>query len=267
MPNKPNPVRKPPRRKNDELLKGAFEEHFVDFLRFLYHNADELFDFGRDLVFMDKELHAIIPSRERSRDKRVADLLVKIYLKSGEEKYILLNTEIEAGSRETFARRIYQYNYRIWDRYAIPVATIAVFIGDRNQRRPGEYWSQVLDTTVSFRYRTYHIFDHPEDELMAMDNPFALVVLACQKALLEGKVSDEVLGRERLMIAKALLAHDYHHDRILSFLVFLKNFVFVGSAEINRNFIGQAAFYRPMRDRKACLVGQTFLSLINKWKN
>ncbi len=38
-----------------------------------------------------------------------------------------------------------------------------------------------------------------------MENPFSLIVLACQKALLEGKVPEKELGRERLTIAKALL--------------------------------------------------------------
>ena len=60
------------RKQNDELLKGAFEEWFTEFLRFLYPQADDLFDFSRGLTFMDKELYAIIPERERTKGKRVA---------------------------------------------------------------------------------------------------------------------------------------------------------------------------------------------------
>lgn len=76
---------KPPRQ-SDELLKGAFEEHFPDFLRFLYPNAGEIFDLNRGVQFLDKELLTIVPNRERKKGKRIADLLAKIYMRNGTEK-------------------------------------------------------------------------------------------------------------------------------------------------------------------------------------
>lgn len=225
-----------PSRQNDELLKGIFEENFPDFLRFLYPDAESLFDLSRDILFMDKELLAIVPNRDRKKGKRVADLLAKVYLKDGSEKWILVHTEIEASSQEDFAFRIFQYHYRLLDRYGIPVETIAVFTGDRRQQRPTEYRHQCIDTLIHFRFRNYHIFDHGEEELLAMGNVFALIVLSCQKALLEGRVPDTELGEDRLTIAKALLRHDYDHDRIISFLGFLKNFLYINDLEINRIF-------------------------------
>jgi hypothetical protein len=47
-----------PRKKTDELLKGAFEENFPDFLRFVYPDADDIIDFDKEIEFMDKELFA-----------------------------------------------------------------------------------------------------------------------------------------------------------------------------------------------------------------
>ncbi|MGK6351616.1 hypothetical protein [Parapedobacter sp. DT-150] len=236
------------------MLKGAFEEWFTEFMRFLYFNADELFDFARGLEFMDKELLEIIPDRERKKGKRVADLLVKVYLKDGTEKWILLHTEIEGGNQVDFAFRLFQYHYRLLDRYRVPVETIAVFTGRKSQRRPSEYWHQGIRTTIHFRYLAYQIFDHAEEELLAMENPFSLIVLACQKALLEGKVPDEELGEDRLTIAKALLRYEYDRDRITSFLVFLKNFIFIDDQKINRMFHRSVYLKWPMRDRKVCFA-------------
>ncbi|SMC44930.1 RpnC/YadD family protein [Pedobacter africanus] len=219
IPNKVT-VRKKPHKKNDELLKGAFEENFYDFLRFMYADADEVIDFEKGIEFMDKELHTIIPLRERRKGKRQADLLAKLYLKDGTEKWILLNVEIEGSN----------------DRYNVSVATIAVFTGPENQSRQTAYKDQLLGTTLSFTYLTYNIFDHPQQTLIALRNPFALIILACQKAILEGKIPDEELGQERLTIAKALLAQNYDHDRIISFMWFLKNFIFIDNQDINCNF-------------------------------
>lgn len=91
----PEPRRTPkPHRQNDELLKGAFEENFEDFLRFLYPDAEGVFDFDRGFQFMDKELLEIVPNRDKKKGKRVADLLAKVFLKDGSEKWILVHTEI-----------------------------------------------------------------------------------------------------------------------------------------------------------------------------
>jgi hypothetical protein len=35
-----------PRKKNDIIFKGVFEEYFVHLLRFTYPNADQIFDFA-----------------------------------------------------------------------------------------------------------------------------------------------------------------------------------------------------------------------------
>jgi predicted transposase/invertase (TIGR01784 family) len=72
--------------------------------------------------------------------------------------------------------------------------------------------------------------------LQAKQNPFALIALTCQKALLESKIPDQELGEQRLTIAKALLRHNYEPDRIISFMLFLKNFIFIDNEEINLIF-------------------------------
>jgi hypothetical protein len=107
---KPKLVDKP-RKKTDELLKGAHEENFADFLRFVFPDADEIIDFEKGFEFMDKELFSIIPDRERKNDKREADLLAKIHLKDGTERWVLLNLEIEGGNDPDFPLRLFQYYY------------------------------------------------------------------------------------------------------------------------------------------------------------
>ncbi|QIH31619.1 hypothetical protein [Sphingobacterium sp. DR205] len=99
------------------------------------------------------------------------------------EKWILVHTEIEGGNDAGFLHRIFQYHYRLLDRYRVPVETIAIFTGDRGQRRPAVYGYSMFRTSLEFRYLSYQIFDHSEEELLVMDNIFAYIVLACQKSL------------------------------------------------------------------------------------
>jgi len=225
----------PPRR-NDELLKGVFEDTFADFLRFLYPEACAQFDFSRGIAFMNTELRAIVPNRDQKGGHRMADLLAKVFMRDGAEKWILVHTEIEGGHASDFAFRMFQYYYRLLDEHEVPVETVVFFTGGTSQPRPAEYRHRTIDTRIHFLYRAYHILDHSEEDLLAMDNPFALIVLACQKSLLEGRVPDEELGRDRLMIARALLRGGYDIDRVIRLMHFLKNFLYVRDPEINRTF-------------------------------
>ena len=79
------------RKRNDELLKGIFEENFHEMLKFLYPNAAEIFDFDEGFSFLDKELFQIIPDRKKQKSKRIADLLVKTKLKNKKEKWIIVH--------------------------------------------------------------------------------------------------------------------------------------------------------------------------------
>ncbi len=229
-----------PRRKDDVLLKSAFEEAFPDLLRFYFEEADALFDMDKGFEFLDKELIELFPELEKHGGNRFVDMLVKAFLKDGTEEWILLHLEIQGRGANNFPARMFQYWYRIFDRYGVNIAALAVFTGDKNQKRPDTFYKSFLGTEVSYRYNCYHILDHTEAELIAMNSPFALIVLAAQKALLTGRVPEEELAEHRLTVARALIeSKKYDHERIIRFLSFLKNFIYIENSEINRNFDNQ----------------------------
>src|SRR5690606_5343372 len=114
---KPTPGTVPPlpRKKNDIITKAAFAEWFTDLLRFLYPDADEIFDLSRAAVPMEKELLEIMPERERIGGTLLADLLMKVYLKDGTEQWLLVHVEIEGSSNDRFAERLWRYYIRLTD--------------------------------------------------------------------------------------------------------------------------------------------------------
>lgn len=225
------------RRKNDILLKSAFEESFPDLLRFFFPQADRLFDMNRGFEFMDKELSELFPELEKQGGSRFVDMLVKTWLLSGREEWILVHLEIQGDDTRGFSHRMFQYWYRIYDRYSANIVALAVFIGGKNQRKPTRYHRSFLGTEITYKYNAYHILDHSGEELIAMNNPFALIVLAAQKALLIGKVPEKELAGHRLTIARALLqSQRYDSEQIRRFLFFLKTFVYIEDPDINRNF-------------------------------
>ena len=225
-------------KQNDELLKSIFLQNIEDGLRFLYPQADEIFDFGKPIVPVDKEFMKLAPNRKNRKGKRNADLLVEVSLRNGEQTLVLIHMEIESGNDKNFPVRMFDYYYHIRDRYGKPILSIAIFIGNKRQNRPGEYHVALLDTELTFKYRSYHILDHSEEELLAMDNIFAYIILACQKALLEGKVPEEELAAHRSTISRALISSGkYDNERIRNFLAFLINIIHINNEQINAKFV------------------------------
>jgi predicted transposase/invertase (TIGR01784 family) len=225
------------RRKNDILLKSAFEEAFPDLLRFFFKEADSIFDIERGFEFMDKELSELFPELERKGGSRFVDMLVKTYLIDGTEEWILVHLEIQGEGSNNFAFRMFQYWYRIYDRYENDIVALAVFTGGKNQKRPAHFHKSFLGTEIQYKYNAYHILDDSEEELLAMNNPFALIILAAQKALLMDKIPEQELGEQRLTIARALIeSKKYNNEQIRRFLFFLKTFIHIDNQEINTKF-------------------------------
>ena len=225
------------RKKDDALLKGAIEDGFPYLLRFFFKDADTIFDMQRGFVFLDKEMRELFPERKNGGGARVVDMLVKVFLMDGREEWMLLHLEIQGRHKKDFGHRMFRYYYRIYDRHGVNIAAMAIFTGRQGQQQPGLFTKEFLGTEIRYKYNVYHILDHTEAELLAMNNPFALIMLAAQKALLEKKVPEEELGAHRLTVAKALIkSKKYGHEQIASFIVFLKNFLYIESPEINSKF-------------------------------
>jgi hypothetical protein len=230
------------RKKNDILLKSAFEEAFAELLRFFFPEADSIFDFSREFEFLDKELNEMFPELQRNGGSRFVDMLVKVFSITGNEKYVLLHIEIQAQSDPYFGKRMFQYFYRIYDRYDIPVTALAIFTGGKPTNKCSVFDYHFLDTCLQYKYKAFHILDYSEQELLAMDNPFSLIVLAAQKVLAADKIPEVELAEQRLMLARIMInSKKYNRDRIRRFLYFLKTFIYIDNAELNSKFDQQIA--------------------------
>jgi hypothetical protein len=77
------------RKKDDILLKSAFEEFFPELLQFFYPDDVNSFDFKKGIEFLDKELQEILPEIAKKGGTRYVDLLARCYLKNGKEEWVL----------------------------------------------------------------------------------------------------------------------------------------------------------------------------------
>ncbi len=68
--------------------------------------------------------------------------------------------------------------------YQKPMTAIAIFTGQDGWKMPDRYEYQFLGTSHIYQYNTYRITDATDEELAKSDNPFAQVVLAAKRTIL-----------------------------------------------------------------------------------
>jgi predicted transposase YdaD len=232
--------RPPNHRKNDILWKVVLEEVFDDLLRFIFPDADRVYDMERGFEFLDKELSEMYPEPRKESATRFADKLVKVFRRDGEEDCILCHIEIQGETkkkdRPLFAERMVRYFYRIWDKYRKPVSAVAIFTGRDGKKMPDRFEYAYRNTRLLYQYPTISILDFTDDQLEKSDNPFAQVILAARTSLLEGKIPPADLLDRKVLIARKLLRKGFSLRKIRAIFVFLENYVAFDDPEMNLNF-------------------------------
>ncbi len=166
----------------DSPWKEALDAYFEAFLALLFPEVHRLIDWSRGWEALDKEFQQVV--REAELGRRYVDKLVKVWTRDGVECWVLIHVEVQTARDVEFPQRMYVYNYRVFDRYNRPVASLAVLADDDPDWRPSEFRSSVFGCEVGIRFPTVKLLDFAAHEaaLEASANPFAKVVLAHLKA-------------------------------------------------------------------------------------
>ncbi len=137
-----------PQTEYDSPWKQILQLYFADFMLFFFPQAHREIDWSRGFEFLDKELAQVVRDAELGR--RLADKLVKVYRTGGDEVWVLVHVEVQSQEETDFPRRMFVYNYRIFDRYNRSVASLAV-LGDENTNwRPSSFGYELFGCKVDF---------------------------------------------------------------------------------------------------------------------
>ena len=162
----------------DTPWKQILEGYFPQFMAFFFPEAYSAIDWSKGFDFLDSELQQV--TREAETGKRIVDKLVKVYLRNGIEKWLLLHIEIQNQKEEEFSERVYIYSTRLFDKFRQAVASFAV-LGDTDPHwRPQFFHQEALGSRHDFSFQIAKLVDYKQrlSELSSSDNPFAIVVQA-----------------------------------------------------------------------------------------
>lgn len=204
----------------DSPWKDALERCFPAFLAFFFPEIFAAIDWSRGHEMLDKELQQV--TREAELGRRHVDKLVKVWRKDGTEAWVLIHVEVQSQTDDEFARRMYVYNYRLFDRYNREVVSLAVLADDRADWRPTRFQSSLWGCTAGFEFPVAKLLDHAADEaaLETNDNPFALVVLAHLKTL-ETREAPEDRRTWKLRLVRGLYERGLQREDVLQLFHFI----------------------------------------------
>jgi hypothetical protein len=212
---KPKQARKEPKESQppkeividfDSNWKFLIIKYFYQFIDFFLPDLYADLDTSRAPVFLDNELQTIW--RSMKTGMKMTDKLVRVWLKNGEERLVLVHIEIQARFETLFSKRMFTMSYRILDKNQVHPVALAVFVDTPVPSAFNSYEHEYYGTKTSYKYNAYKIIDQIEAELLKRDdNLFSLVVLANLRTIqtkTQIKADKEKAAFDRLLFKKHL---------------------------------------------------------------
>lgn len=198
----------------DGPWKEALEWFLDAFFAMFFPAVAALIDWSRGYEFLDKELEAVHP--EAAEQRGTVDKLVRLWLRTGDERHAFIHVEVQSQAQASFAERMYTYNHRLRDRYGRMPISVAILGDDRPTWRPTEFVEEAAGCSVRFRFLTAKLLEWSgqDAELGAVANPFAVLIRA---HLQTQATRGDPAGRQAMkwQLARGLYDRGLDRERIL----------------------------------------------------
>lgn len=221
---------------SDKIWKLSIENYFQEFMKFFAPDISQDIDFSKGFESLSKELEEITLESE-GKDRR-CDELIKITLNNNQEQwvYCYCHLEVQGYRDENFSERMYEYFYRIKDKFHQKVYPLAIYTHDCVDNQPSHYEEKFYGMSLRYEYPTYKVTDPDEAWLKVQDNAFAIAVLACQYAL-KSKSDLPLRVNFKRELMDILYQKKWERAKILQFFSYLNVLIRIPSEKENRKAV------------------------------
>jgi len=204
----------------DHPWKHIIERHFQDFTKFFFPRLAKQINWQIPVEFLDQELSKVV--RSAVNKSRRVDKLVKVWLLDGHETILYIHLEIQSQRDSGFAKRVFIYHYRLYDRYGPCVTSLAILGDDSPEWRPNRYQYQTPGCQMSFRFTTVKLWDYRNqlERLQKSRNPFAQVVRIHLMSLQTRHATAQRLDGKKALL-QALYEANFTEPQFFDLYVFL----------------------------------------------
>lgn len=198
----------------DSPWKEAVTRYFPEFIAFYFPTAHAEIDWGQPYVFVEQELAQVVRDAELGR--RCVDKLVRVAKRGGGGQWVFVHIDVQGSFDKAFAERVFVYNYRIYDRYRQPVASLAVLTDTSVFWKPMYFRYKLFGCEVGIRFPLLKLNDYigEIDELLTHANRFALVT-AAHLLTQQTRAQDVKRFHAKRRLARLLFERKWDRQRIV----------------------------------------------------
>jgi hypothetical protein len=142
----------------DSPWKEIIEDYFSEFMAFFFPQAHADINWQRGYESLDQELQQVV--RDAALGRRLADKLMRVWRRDGQRQMVLVHIEIQGQYDADFAKRMYIYNYRLFDRYDESVVSLAILGDERSSWRPNQYTQELWDCRTGITFPVIKLLDY-----------------------------------------------------------------------------------------------------------
>lgn len=237
-----------------EIIEALFEDFVAYFMPSFYPKVD----FKKGVEFLDKELQELVGTYGK-KGYIVTDKLVKVHLKDGSIKWLVIHIEIQSTDESNFSERMFVYFSRLYEKYNKRIIAIAVYTGAKVPKNYDEFVYELEETKLTYQFAAYRAKEKSTKELKASNNPFALAVLA-GKYVQQTKQEELSLYRAKLELVRLARDKNYDSQRIKALIKFIVYLIELPTSEIKfqkqvRKMINSENMERVTPKQKASFKG------------
>ena len=131
----------PPPIQADSAWKDIRNIWFPEFMEFFYPELASQVDWSKGYESLDKELQKI--TTQALLGNRFVDKLIQVKSSQGKDLLVLLHIEIQGKKEVQFEKRLFEYYYRLHDRYHKPILTLVILTDTHLNWRPSFYQEKI----------------------------------------------------------------------------------------------------------------------------
>ena len=204
------------RSENDSAWKDFLDVYFKECLEFLYNDLYVMIDWSKPYEMLDSELQAI--TSEKMQGKKFVDKLIRVNTLDKKAQILFFHVEVQGKREEEFEERLFHYYCRLYDKYKLPILTLAILTDHDLKWRPHCYNYSIWNhNIIIFNFFTKKLIDFKDQvqDLFFHKNPFGIVI-ACHLAVLDTKGEPEVRLEKKFSITKGLYQKGLTRDAIIT---------------------------------------------------
>ena len=135
--------------------------------------------------------------------------------------------------------RMFQYYYRLRDRFGLPVSVFVIFTEEEAAKVQNVYKEECWETEMIFQFPTFRLDEYDPYEHDHLNNPMAEALKVAWFGLKKNKSifkTDEGLLDLKIKLYRELLKKGYNKKLIRSLRAFIKNYISLDKPEFYDKF-------------------------------